>query len=643
MSFDLRYASSLTEGEACPVVSRLWPKSSSGILLGLAIAGVALLWTGQTGRAGDLQAGDDIPPALRLLDEVVKTYTALPSYVDHGQFSEVTRFRGKQRTKTSPVSFAFSRPNRLAFRSATKELVCDGEHFSIAWAQFRRYIVFKSPESIFYSTFTHQMDDETRNVALLRDQTHFHLVMALLSGSAQAARVPPFGRVRPVLEPDRKLDGKMLHSVLYTQLVDVDMAASLRLLIDPDTKLIRQVQWFYRFTPRDFAEIDKEEPAKRWDIETSWTASNIQTGAAPADLFTYRPPQDFTRVGNFKHVTLLAKAGFDQRRMVILGKPVPDFASTVLDNAGSSRKFAKSDLAGKVVVIAYWSMHDEQCFDALREIRKIARAANADGRVVLIALNVDEEAGDLKELGARVRQALVAKKVALEESRDCWIAVDPTGAISDLLPVAGLPAVVVLDGKGIVQSSHVGTGAELTDNLPKEIETLLAGAPLETPALKALHRIDPDESRPTVLNEEPGAFKKIEELGGIVIRAGSEGLTAEIDIQLGEKEADDELLAKLVPHLRQIKQIARLHLQDTRVTDAGLETLKGMSNIFSMNLERTSISDRGLDSLKTISTLKYVFLAGTRVTDDGILALKHALPDVSVYRVISVSRRKSTD
>jgi thiol-disulfide isomerase/thioredoxin len=329
--------------------------------------------------------------------------------------------------------------------------------------------------------------------------------------------------------------------------------------------------------------------------------------------------------------------------MILLGKPAPDFALTVIDNTGSSRKVSKSDLSGKVVVIAYWSMQTEPCFEVLRELSNIVRAANANDRVVLVAVNVDEDRGDLKALSARVRQALLSEKVAIEESRGGWIAVDPTGAIADLLPVAGLPAVVLLDGKGVVQTSHVGTGAELTDKLSKEIKTLLAGAPLETPELEALNRVDTDESRPTVLTEEPGAFKKIEKLGGIVIRAGGEGPTAEIDIQLDEQEAGDELLAKIAPHLRQIEQITHLRLQNTRVTDAGLEKLKGMSNIVSVNLEGTSISDRGLDSLKTITSLKCVLLAGTRVTDGGILALKRALPDVWVYRVISVSRRKSTE
>jgi hypothetical protein len=639
MLFDLRHASSLSTEEAYPV-SRSSLKSAATMLLGVAIAGITLLWIGQTGCADELLVRDDNVRAQRLIDDVVRTYRALPTYVERGHVSRVTRFRGKNRTKTSPVSLAFSRPNRLAFRSATTELVCDGKQLSIAWAPFRRYVEISAPELITYSTFTHLMDDATRSVVLPADQPHFPLVMALLSGNAQAAGVLPSRGT--VVEPDRKLDGKMLHSVLNTALVDVDMAASIRLLIDPDTKLIRQIQEFYRYSAEDLARIDNEEPAMRWDVERKWTASSIKTDVAAADLFRYRPPQGFTRVGNFKHATLLAEAKFDLPLMLVLGKPLPDFTLTVVDDAGSSRKASKADLAGKVAVIACWSMHNKSRFEDLREIQKIVRAAKADDRALLVALNVDEDPEDIKVLTARVRRSLSENKVALEGARGCLIAVDPTGTFADLLLVGGLPAVVLLDGKGVVQASHAETGAELTDALSKEIETLLAGKPIETPELKALVSFDADESRPTFLTEEPRAFKRIEELGGIVTRAGGEGATAEIDIQLDDKQPGDKLLAKLVPHLKQIEHITRLQMQNTGITDAGLEPLNGMSNISSINLEGTAISDRGLDSLKTISSLKYVLLAGTRVTEGGTLALKRARPGLFVYYITPPARGEST-
>jgi thiol-disulfide isomerase/thioredoxin len=607
---------------------------------GLVISGVMFLCTGSTSHAQGVHAVDENARARQLVDEVVKAYKALPAYVETGQVSEVTRFRGKQLTKTSPVSLAFARPNRLALRSATTEVFCDGKQLSIAWAPLKRYIVIKAPESISLSTFTGRMDEVTRTVALSGDQPHFPLILALLSGGAQTRDVFSSPGSRLVVEPDRKLDGKMLLSLF----LDRGTAISVRLLIDPATKLIRQIQEFYPYTPADLVGLDKEEPPRRFVIETSWSALSIQTEAAPENLFAYQPRQEFTRVGNFKNAFMLAEAMFAQPLVALLGNPAPDFTLNLVDSTGSIRKVSKAELAGKVVVVAYWSMRHEPCFEALREIQKIVQAASANDKVVLVALNVDEDPADIKEMSARVREALKEKKVAILGSRGCMVAVDPSVAIPELLPTAGLPAVILLDGNGIVQTSHVGAGAELTGTLPREIETLLEGNSLERPEFKELKRFAADESRPTILADEPVVFAKIEELGGIVIRAGGgEPGTSQLYIQLDEKAAGDDLLAKLVPHLKQIKQITGLHLQNTHITDAGLEQLKGMSNIISMNLEGTEITDRGLDSLKTISSLKYLILKGTRVTEGGILALKRSRPELRVDHTTPAIRGKSTE
>jgi hypothetical protein len=635
MPFHAACISSPLPRQAASVGTISRPRPTSAALHGLAIAAVIFVWSGQTLHAQGAQAETDSARAQRLIDDVIKVYEALPAYVDYGQESCVTRFRGKRRKQTSPVSLAFARPNRLALRCAETEIVCDGKQLSIAWNPFRRFIEIKAPESIGFSTFDYRMDEVTRQVAAWGDPLHFRMVMALLSGKAQAAASIRAGDRRWVVEPDRMLSGKMLHSLLHTQLIDVDMQGGMRLLVDPETKLIRGIQEFPMITEEQLAELDKQGSALRWDIERSWTASSIQTGAAPADLFAYRPAQNFTRVGNFKYATQIKESMFSKFKestysnlpVVLPGRPAGDFTFNITDNAGSIRKVSKSDLAGKIVVIAYWSMHDDRSLEELQQIRKIIQAAHAENTIVLVALNVDQEPEDLNELSARVRQVLKQKNVDLEFSPGYLIAVDPSGATSELLPAAGVPALVVLDGKGIVQSFDKGTGEELRGGLLKEIQTLLAGKPLETPELKALGRVDADESRPTFFIKEPAAFKKIEELGGIVIPGGGDSPSvAEIDIPTDAKGSVDELLAKLAPHLKQIERISCLHLQNTRVTDAGLDPLKGMSNIASISLENTSISDRGLDSLKTISSLNYVVLTGTRVTEDGVFALIRAVP-----------------
>ena len=226
---------------------------ATALLPAVAIGAVMVLGTAPVARAGEAQAADADPRTRRLIDEVVNTYKALPAYVDQGHVCEVTRYRGKQRTKASPVSLAYSRPNELAPCSASTELVCDGQNLSIAWVPLHRYVVIKAPGPIALSTFTDQMDEVTRTVALSGDQMHFPLVMALLSGDAQGGAMLASRGARLVVEPDRQVDGKVLHSLL----VDQGMAVSHRLLIEPDTKLIRQIQELYSHSPERLADGQK--------------------------------------------------------------------------------------------------------------------------------------------------------------------------------------------------------------------------------------------------------------------------------------------------------------------------------------------------------------------------------------------------
>ncbi len=499
MRFPLPLFSALVPRPARSAGSTYSMKTAGALVGSLVVAVVVLLLAQQVATGAPL--GDEDDRARELIEQVAKTYRALPVYVERGHLSTVTRFRGKQHGRTVPVSVAFSRPNRLALRSATTELVCDGQRLSIAWVPLGRFISIKAPEAISLSTFTRRMDEVTRMVALSGDELHFPFILALLSGDPQATQIFRSGGAGPVVEPDRKIGGKTLHSLL----VERRGESKLRFLIESDTKLVTQIQEIYPLAQADLARRDAEDPPRHWIIEKSWSASSIETKAAPANLFTYSPSRNFKRVGNFKRAVLLAEAMSVQPLLNLLGSPAPDFLLNVVDNVGSSRKVSKADLAGKVIVIAYWSIHHEPCFDELRQIRKTIQASSPLDKVVLVALNVDEGPEDVKESGARARRTLTEKNVGIEESRACMVAVDPSGAIAEILPVAGLPAIVLLDGKGIVQSSHSGTGQELTGALRNEIETLLAGKSLDRPELKLPAGFDADESKPTLLTEDTGA------------------------------------------------------------------------------------------------------------------------------------------
>lgn len=119
------------------------------------------------------------------------------------------------------------------------------------------------------------------------------------------------------------------------------------------------------------------------------------------------------------------------------------------------------------------------------------------------------------------------------------------------------------------------------------------------------------------------AAAAIEEKLGIVIRP----LTMDepwlaANARLRQRNFADADLAELAPIARALHW---LDLGETAVTDAGLRSLGGMTNLRRLHLDRTAVTDAGLANLSGLSHLESVNLYATAVTDAGLVALR-ALP-----------------
>jgi hypothetical protein len=75
-------------------------------------------------------------------------------------------------------------------------------------------------------------------------------------------------------------------------------------------------------------------------------------------------------------------------------------------------------------------------------------------------------------------------------------------------------------------------------------------------------------------------------------------------------------------HLKGLTQLKRLYLEDTRVTDAGLKHLRGLTQLEVLELRSAKVTDAGLEHLKRLTELKDLSLDNTRVTDAGLEHLK---------------------
>jgi internalin A len=79
-----------------------------------------------------------------------------------------------------------------------------------------------------------------------------------------------------------------------------------------------------------------------------------------------------------------------------------------------------------------------------------------------------------------------------------------------------------------------------------------------------------------------------------------------------------------------LKALRVLNLSDSKVTDAGLKSLKGRNDFDALDLKRTAITDAGLTELQGMSHLQMVDLTKTKATDAGVAELKAALPKCQV-------------
>jgi len=98
-------------------------------------------------------------------------------------------------------------------------------------------------------------------------------------------------------------------------------------------------------------------------------------------------------------------------------------------------------------------------------------------------------------------------------------------------------------------------------------------------------------------------------------------------IQLRNRDASDADLRHLYVLRDELDVIG---LEGTRITDEGLNHLRGLTLLDNIDLTNTSITNAGLEILAKIESLEYIHLTGTTVTAEGVARLETALPKCEV-------------
>ena len=99
-----------------------------------------------------------------------------------------------------------------------------------------------------------------------------------------------------------------------------------------------------------------------------------------------------------------------------------------------------------------------------------------------------------------------------------------------------------------------------------------------------------------------------------------------VALGLGGTKIKDADLA----YIEGLTNLNRLNLENTSVTDAGLVHLKGLVNLNYLNLYGTTVTDVGLEQLKGLAHLQHLYLWQTKTTAAGVADLKKALPNADI-------------
>ena len=81
-----------------------------------------------------------------------------------------------------------------------------------------------------------------------------------------------------------------------------------------------------------------------------------------------------------------------------------------------------------------------------------------------------------------------------------------------------------------------------------------------------------------------------------------------------------------------LMRLKRLTLTDRHFTDAGLESIQGLTSLERLDLGFClGVTDAGLENLKGLTNLRYLDLSFTDTTDEGAVTLQAALPNCEIH------------
>lgn len=387
-----------------------------------------------------LQGGAKAKPKAKIsaeaqteLDAMAAAYSNLKSLQLSGTLNVNFEVAGETEKKSAEFTGSYQSPNRFKHAMTNDLLIgSTGEKSYLYSEPQKMYMQIDAPKT--KEEFTKNPSDATAALS----QQNPSLLLALSDKPAQEL-------IAEATEVNKIADVK-LEDKTYSALAIKSEANDIRVLIDPTTHLIRQLQI-------DLARQITAQGAP--DVKTALATldytSIVRDPDLKSDHFAWSPPE-----GAKDAATVRGEMGAGADPSTLVGKPAPEFAAPGLDD----KQVTIQDLKGQVVIVDFWATWCGPCVVGLPALDKLYQDKKAAGLKVF-AINQGED----KETA----QAFVTKtKLGVP------VLLDAPGKIGEAYLVQGIPQTVLIGKDGNVKKVVVGFNPAEVELLHKAVEAELA-------------------------------------------------------------------------------------------------------------------------------------------------------------------------
>jgi thiol-disulfide isomerase/thioredoxin len=419
---------------------------------------IALAWSATATLA---RPADDTPTVESVLRKTADFYKKAKSIAV--EVERAQKIGGPEIKST--LKAAFQRPNRLAVRiegeGAEMQIVSDGKSQFVSIGPLKKYTEAKAPASL------DSLSTEPMALGLLQGSN----LVELVADDPYAKLME--GVTSTKYAGTEEVDGTKTHHLKFTQdqfdweiWVPITGDPVLRKSVLDLTKSIANSPLAAQFKGK---KLEATFTYKGWKIDQDLDKA----------VFAFEPPKDSKKVDSFNAGGPGGAA--EEAPSPLIGKPAPAISLKKLEKGD----FSLADERDKhPVMIDFWATWCGPCVMELPILADVAKQYKEKG-VVFVAVNLREKPDEIKTF-------LKEKKL------DVTVALDSDGATGDTYKVEGIPTLVLIDTKGVVQAVHVGYNPAIKTTLPKELDDLLAGKDLSKEADKVKSEPKPKPAAPKV-------------------------------------------------------------------------------------------------------------------------------------------------